>query len=169
MEEYNIDHYTDPVLGYRKTLKDKFKIGHLIYNLRKRRITTVDISILGEIFQDEDKEEKLRESNYIPMHLTHEWLVNVFGFELRYMATNGITIYTSLRNGLKVNGQRGQFFIGVTIREKINSNGWSGTHISKPSILFVNELMDYSFLLKRDMITFNEDDLDKINELIQID
>lgn len=167
MEKYSIEHYTNPEPSYHNSLSDKLKVGHLIYDNRQQRIVLVDIAVLEEILEYENKKEETSEPNFVPSYLTHEWLVNVFNFEAKHIATNGITVYTSDRNGMKVHGQRGQFFVGVTIREKINSKGWKGTHASKPPICFVNELMDYCFLLKRDMITFIEYDLAQINMLMK--
>ncbi|WP_031442133.1 hypothetical protein [Arenibacter algicola] len=168
MKEYDIENYVEPERSYRTTLCDKFKVGHLIYDNNQQRIKIVDIAVLQEILLWESKDVKGSKLKYIPIYLTHEWLVNVFDFESKYMATNSITVYTSLRNGMKVHGQRGRFFVGVTIREKMDSMGMAGTHFSKPSILFVNELMDYSFLLKRDMIDFNKNDLITINKVMNL-
>lgn len=167
MEKYSIEHYTNPELSYHNSLIDKLKVGHLIYDNWQKRIVLVDIEVLKKILEHENKKKETSKPNFVPLDLTHEWLVNVFNFEAKHMSTNGITVYTSARNGMKVHGQGGQFFVGVTIREKFNSKGWKGTHVSKPPICFVNELMDYCFLLKRDMITFNEYDLAQINMLMK--
>lgn len=47
-----------------------------------------------------------------------------------------------------------------------NIPGMLGELVYKPHIFFVNELMDYLFLIKKEQFRFNESDLEKINGLI---
>ena len=79
-----------------------------------------------------------------------------------------MTVYTSHRNGLNINERSNGFTIGITFREKASLIGMSGKLVAKPKILYVNELMDYLFSLKRNEVTFNECDIKRINEVIRV-
>ena len=167
MEEYNVEKYVNPLQTYR-TLHDKFKIGHLIFDFGKKRIALVDITILSKIFDKERGGEEGSENAYGPLSLSDEWLEKVFEFEAKFSNTTGMTVFTSRRHGLKIHKQRGNYYLGYIFREKMNIGGWKGSSSSKPEILFVNELMDYCYLLRRDSFQFNEGDLKRINDLITV-
>lgn len=167
MEEYSVENYVDPVLSY-KTLYDKFRVGHLIYDCRNKKITKVDAVILMEIHEKEKNAKKRDKLDYSPLYLTDDWLQKVFQFEAKHLNTTNITVFTSQRHGLKVHKQRGNYYLGYILREKINVGDWMGSSSSKPRVLFVNELMDYCYLLRRDSLKFTSDDLKRINDLIAI-
>ncbi|MEP2059426.1 MAG: hypothetical protein ABJJ05_16570 [Maribacter litoralis] len=165
MNEFNIENYTNPRISYDK-IANKLRLGHLIYDHFDNHIKLVDYKLLGEIM-DYEMLESLQK-RYNPLSLTKTWLEDVFQFESQYHAPNKMTVYTSLRNGLNIHERGSGFTIGITFREKTSSIGMSGILIAKPKILYVNELMDYHFLLKRDLVTFTNSDVEKINEIIKV-
>ncbi len=167
MIEYQVENYTNPRMIYRK-LSDKLRLGHLIYDLVQKKVKAVDLSLLGEILDFEMKNSADSKIRYFPIPVTKEWLEKVFEFESKYNAPNNMTIFTSLRHGLKIHDQNGNYFVGILNREKSRSAGMYGSHISKPRILYVNELMDYMYLLKRDIWNFSETELNKINTVIKV-
>jgi hypothetical protein len=167
MVEYQIENYTNPRKGYQK-FADKLRLGHLIYDLVQKKVKAVDLSLLKEILDNEIDDSKDSIKRYFPIPLTEEWLIKVFEFESKYNAPNNLTIYTSSRHGLKIHKQREVFFIAIIKREKSSNYGMHGVHTSKPMVLFVNELMDYMFLLKRDVWSFTETELVNINRLIEV-
>lgn len=168
MEEYKVEHYVEPELGYRERLSDKFKIGHLIYDRGKGCVIKVDAAVLDTIVRGEEKGMNPEDFIYTPLYMTDEWLVQIFHFEMRHLNTNNMTVFTSLRTGLKVHYQGGNYYLGYIFREKFEANGWLGCSTGKPRIMFINELMDYCFLIKRESIQFTDEEIDKINELIVI-
>lgn len=167
MKEYSIDNYTQPRTTYQK-ISNKLKLGYLLYDNLDKEIKAVSIQILGEILEFEQNNSESKGRRYFPIPLTKEWLENVFDFNSKYNAPNYMTVYTSLRHGLKIHEQNKEFLIAQISREKMSTIGMSGVFISKPKILYVNELMDYLFLLKRDDIIFTEDEINRINEIIKI-
>ncbi|SDQ89868.1 hypothetical protein [Flagellimonas zhangzhouensis] len=167
MEKYNVEHYVSPYLTYI-TLHDKLRIGQLIFDCKKRKITMVDTAILSEIYEKEKDGKKVTKDEYRPLNLTDDWLIKIFQFEKKYLNTNNMTVFTSQRHGLKVHKRQGNYYLGYILREKMNIGEWKGSSSSKPEILFVNELMDYCYLLKRDSLKLTKDDLKRINEVIII-
>lgn len=166
MENYKIENYTNPWSLY-KNISKRLKLGHLVYDLSLKNIRLVDHELLGEILKSELVEPEKKSNFTIPI-LTEEWLLKVFDFEDKFNAPNNMTVFTSKRNGLKIHKNRNGFFIAISVRENYSTMGMTGSHVSKPMILTVNELLDYVFLLKRDDISFNERDIDEINRIIYI-
>ncbi|MFD2588423.1 hypothetical protein ACFSQJ_15915 [Croceitalea marina] len=166
MIEYHIENYVRPWEPYKESLSDKLRIGHLVLDRWAKKIVLVDINILLEVLENERTNSGSKKSKYYPIAITREWLEDVFMFESKYNAPHSMTIYTSLRNGFQVHEYRGNFYVAIRITEKISDYG---TLKTKPKILFINELMDYLFLLKRDTYGFIEEDLLKINSAMNID
>lgn len=167
MKEYNIENYTNPRTSYKR-ISNKLKLGQLIYDIIDKKIKIVDIHLLGEILEFEQNISDKCERRYFTIPLTKEWLEKVFDFNSKYNAANSMTVFTSQRHGLKIHKQNSGFYIALISREKTSVYGMSGTIRSKPKILFVNELMDYLYLLKRDEIIFTENEIKKINEIIKV-
>jgi|TARA_R110002074_G_scaffold106578_1_gene230142 hypothetical protein len=165
MNEFNIENYTNPRISYNK-ISNKLRLGHLVYDDFDKKIKLVNHKLLGGIIESEKVE--LLEKRFYALPLTKSWLENIFEFESKYNNPNKMTVYISHRNGLNIHERNNGFTIGITFREKTSSNGMSGTLVAKPKILYVNELMDYLFLLKRDEVTFNEYDIKRINEVIKV-
>ncbi|MBO0330088.1 hypothetical protein [[Muricauda] lutisoli] len=166
MEGYNLDYYVNPRLSYANRLSDKFRIGHLIYDTIEKCIVKVSPSILQKMVENELPQNRDEDFRFSPLFIKNDWLTKVFGFEKKYLNANGMTVFTSTRNGLKIHFQSGNYYLGYILREKQIIAGMNGNFSSKPEILFINELMDFCFLIKRDKISFSDDDVKKINEII---
>jgi len=167
MNEYQVEYYINPKITYLK-LSDKLRLGHLIYDLEDQTIKIVSLPILSEIVKWETSNSESLDMRYFPIPLTKKWLEKVFCFESKYNQPNYMTVFTSIRHGLKIHNQNDKFFIGIRNIEKFIAKGMTGGHTSKPRILYVNELMDYLYLLKRDNWDFSEQDLEKINMIIKV-
>ena len=167
MQLYELEDFMSPRRTYRK-LSDKIKLGHLLYDNRKRQFILTDMVVLQEIleYEKEDGENKL--APYSPIPLSGNWLELVFEFEAKFNKANSMTVYTSIRHDMKVHEKGGTFTMGITVREKSHNNGIFGSYNYKPSIYFVNELMDFMYLIKRDTFAFDADDLLLINKAIEI-
>jgi len=163
INDYTIQDYLDPFKTYER-LSDKLKIGHLIYSNKLKKIVKVTPKVLTEIFEKEEKSEK---KDYCLIILNENWLTKIFNFKSFYLSTQYMTVYTSNFHGLKVHEQNNRFYLGYGFKEKINKiPGMSGMSNYKPNLFFVNELMDYLFLIKKEQYRFSENDLQKINEEI---
>lgn len=157
----------DPKRTYRK-LSDKIKLGHLLFDNKKREFIMADIAVLLEILEYEKKDGSGQYPRYLPIPVSGIWLQVVFEFEANFNRSNSMTVYTSLRHDMKVHEKEGKFTVAFTIREKSYNNGIFGTYNYKPSIYYVNELMDFMYLMKRDTFAFDADDLLLINKDIVI-
>lgn len=163
INDYSYEDYTDPISTYER-ISDKLKIGHLIYDNDIKRIVLVTPNILSEIFE---KEKISDNKKYSLIILKDKWLTKIFNFKSQYLNSQYMTVYTSNSHGLKIHDQNSRFYIGYRFKEKMNNiPGMSGEFMYKPSIFFINELMDYLFLIKKEQFRFNENDIEKINELI---
>ena len=158
---YNIDHYIEPHTTY-KTLYNKIKLGHLIFNSPKKSFEVVDLKILETIVAFENGNDL--ERVYYPISLSPKWLTNVFSFDVTYLSIYHMNVFTSKIHGLKIHEQHNRYYVGYTIREKVSLvNGMKGTISNKPQILYVHELMDQLFLIKREEISITASDLVDIN------
>ena len=166
MEKYRIENYTDPWNLYKK-ISNKLKLGHLVLDTSLKKFRLVDLKLLEEIVKSEGDEPNGK-SNFIIPDLTKEWLEKIFDFNSKFNAPNNMTVFTSNRHGIKIHESWNGFSIGITVREKSTILGMTGTHVSKPRVLNINELLDYMFLLKRDEMRFDESDIEKINSLIKV-
>jgi len=143
-------------------LHRKLRIGDLIYNYEQRKIVCVDTQIISELQKDNNLEKFRR----IP--LNSKWLKKVFEFDSRYLSMQYMTVYTSRVNGIKIHEQRLGFFLSCTFRDKIKTELGEGLHISKPKIVYVDELMTYLTLLNNQEFAF-EDNLSDLNNLFHED
>jgi hypothetical protein len=158
---YVIDNYIEPNTTY-KVLSNKIKLGHLLFNIQKKSFEIVDLKVLETIFKFEKEGDTDR--IYYPIPLNSKWLTKVFHFEVKPLNIHYMNVFTSKIHGLKIHEQRNQYCVGYTIREKVKSeNHMQGTISSKPRILYVHELMDQLYLLKREQIEITKSDLIKIN------
>lgn len=163
INNYSHEDYTDPIKTYER-ISDKLKIGHLVYNNEIKKIVIVTPIILSEIIEKEKISENKKYSLII---LKDKWLTKIFNFKSQYLNSQYMTVYTSNSHGLKIHEQNSRFYIGYRFKEKMdNIPGMLGELVYKPNIFFVNELMDYLFLIKKEQFRFNDYDLEKINELI---
>ena len=79
-----------------------------------------------------------------------------------------MNVYTSKTHSLKVHEQQNQYYVAYTIRKKVKlANQMNGTMTSKPQMLYVHELMDQLFLLKRELVQFSKHDLMEINKIFK--
>lgn len=166
MEEYRIENYTNPWNLYKK-ISNKLKLGHLVFDTSRKKIRLVDLKLLGEILKSEHDEPNGK-SNFAIPELTKEWLEKVFDFDSKFNAPNNMNVFTSRRHGIKIHENWNGFSIAITVREKSSIMSMTGSHVTKPRVLTVNELLDYMFLLKRDDIVFDERDVEKINTRIKV-
>jgi hypothetical protein len=147
-----------------KKISEKLKIGHLIFDKRLKKIVIVKPEILIEIIEDENNSNS---QNYFLIILKENWLTKIFNFRKQYLNSQYMTVFTSNSNGFKIHERQGIFSLGYIFKEKMNNiHGMTGNLTYKPHIFFVNELMDYLFLIKREQFNFSEKDLQKINKLI---
>jgi len=163
INDYSYEDYTNPINTYEK-ISDKLKIGHLIYNNDSKKIILVTPNVLSEIFE---KEKNSDNKKYSLIFLKDNWLTKIFNFKSQYLNSQYMTVYRSNSHGLKIHDQNSRFYIGYRFKEKMdNIPGMIGELIYKPNIFFINELMDYLFLIKKEHFEFSDNDLEKINELI---
>jgi len=162
MNEYEIENYLNPTLPYLK-FADKLRIGHLIFDFKMKRVVKVNMKILKEINLEDELNTKFFDRRFRPIELTKKWLTDIFCFNAKNNARNSLIVYTSSRNGLIIHEQIGTFFLASKMVEKIGENG---IHRTKPKVIFINELMDYLFLIKRDDYKWTDADLKRINERI---
>lgn len=162
---YDIESYIEPHTTY-KTLSDKIKLGQLLFNIQKKAFETVDLKVLEDIV----KFEKGRNIDrvYYPIPINSEWLTKVFHFEAKFLNIYNMTVFTSRLHGLKIHEQHGRYYVGYTIREKVKlTDHIKGTINSKPQILFVHELMDQLYLIKREQVEITKSDLFEINNIFE--
>lgn len=160
-KEYNIGHYVDPRKTYERVV-DKFKLGHLVYSRDKEKYVVVDLKVLQEIIEHDISGKKFW--NYLPIPINDLWLTLIFNFEKKRFATHSGTFFTSRHHGFKIKYQGGRYMLGYTLREK-DSNG-RATYNLRPQILFIHELMDILFLMKREQFYWNEEELNWINSVM---
>ena len=158
---YNSDHYVDPKKTYDR-IADKVKLGHLLYNKDKNTYVVVDFKVLQEIVELERSENN--SWKYLPIPINDFWLTSIFNFEKRQLATHSGTYFTSRSHGFKIKYQGGRYMFGYTLREK--ELGGGVTFNLRPQFLFIHELMDLLFLMKREQFTWTEEDLTLINSVM---
>lgn len=158
---YDIENYIEPRNTY-KILSNKVKLGQLLFNAKIKTFEIVNLKVLEDIMAFEKGNGIDRK--YYPIPLNPEWLIKVFNFEVNYLNIHNMHVFTSTVHGLKIHGQHESYYVGYTIREKTTlANRMKGTISSKPRILYVHELMDQLYLLKREQIDFTTTDLVNIN------
>ncbi|WP_408039058.1 hypothetical protein [Tenacibaculum amylolyticum] len=136
----------------------------MIYNINLQKIVLVTPKILSEILKEEIQGVN---NSYSMIQINGKWLIEVFNFEAKYLAPQYLTVYKSNLHGFKVHEQLNKFSIGYMFKETRNIiPSMQGDIKYKPQIFYVNELMDYLFLIKKEQFEFNEDDLKTINQLI---
>ncbi len=149
-------------------LSETVKLGHLLYNDDTKTIVRVTIKVLEDLIKLEKTISQSDNGRYYNISLSHDLLVKGFNFNFKYLNAQAMTIYTLPENGFKVQGQQGRFTLPYTSREKSKIAGMSGQIISKAKIEFVNDLIDYLWLLQRQLYVFKDDNLNEINRLFKI-
>lgn len=134
------------------------RIGDLIYDTKQKEIVCVNTLLLNEI------EANLETHPYIRIPLNSKWLKEVLGFDSKYLAMQYMTVYTSKTSGIKIHENGLGFSLSCTFRDKIKNDLGEGTHVYKPKIDYVDELMSYLTLLTNQEFYF-EDSLDTLNKL----
>tara|TARA_R110002033_G_scaffold43075_2_gene84541 strand:- start:466 stop:987 length:522 start_codon:yes stop_codon:yes gene_type:complete len=159
---YVIDHYTEPNSTYT-ILSNKIKLGQLVFNIQEKAFEIVNLKVLKAIvaFEKGNGVDRI----YYPIPLNPKWLTKVFHFEVKRLNVHYMHVFTSKVHGLKIHGQHNRYYIAYTIREKVTlANQMKGVQVAKPQILYVHELMDQLYLLKREQIEIKESDLANINK-----
>ncbi len=139
-------------------LNRKLRIGDLIYDLNKKAIVCFNTSILNEI------EDNIDNHNYTRIPLNSKWLKEVFEFDSKYLSMQYMTVHTSKVSGIKIHENQIGFSLSCTFRDKVKNNFGEGTHIYKPSIRYVDELMAYLTLLTNQEF-YLEDSLETLNKM----
>ena len=158
---YNSDHYVDPRKTYDR-IADKIKLGHLLYVRDKGSYVVVDLKVLQEILEFEKSENNA--PKYLPIPITDLWLTSIFDFEKKQLATHSGTFFTSRNHGFKIKHQGGRYMFGYTLREK--GLGGRATFNLRPQFLYIHELMDVLFLMRREQFRWSEKDLEWINSVV---
>ncbi len=164
-ENYSIENFLNPQKTY-KTFSNKIKLGHLVYCLKSNKIEIVDIEIMSNIITYEKKGVSTKV--YYPIPINFNWVIHVFNFSETNQNSKKLRVFQSNIHGLKLHFELNMFRLGYIFKEKLHHGNMNGIDNYKAELLYIHELMDCLYLIKRETFSFCESDIEEINNNIKL-